>query len=141
MKKTTIYQNEINITDFKTGEVTSKIEVKRSKFKNEPSYVRLYTEGILMLTQITKNEMKTLCQILKYANYENFVELTTAKRKKIVKELNTTTSNFNKNLSCIAKSTLLIKVDTGEYMLNPLVFGRGEWANISKQREEMKLSS
>lgn len=140
MSKKLRFQDEMEITNQETGEVQNKVRNRTYVFKNEPNYIRLYTEGIMMIGQITKLENKMLCLILKYADYGNEISLTTERRKKIAKELGIKAGHFNKNLSNIVKSDLLIQRGIGEYMLNPFVFGKGKWDHISALRKEMKAS-
>lgn len=119
-----------------TGEIEEDESLKRIKVPIEPNYVRLYFNGLMMLTEITKNEMKTLCAILNCTNFQNTIELTATKRKNIINKLGTTEGNFNKNLSNLVKSQLIKRIGIGEYLLNPFVFGKGQWKDIRKLREE-----
>lgn len=135
MKKNQVYIDVKEKINHETGEVIQSETTKRIKVPGEPNYVRLYFEGLMMLTEVTRNEMKTLCAILECTNFQNTIELTATKRKNIVHELSTTEGNFNKNLSNLVKSGLLKRNGIGEYLLNPFVFGKGQWKDIHKLRE------
>jgi predicted transcriptional regulator of viral defense system len=55
-------------------------------------------------------------------------------KEQIGKKLSIGINMIDKSLSALCKSQLLKRVGTGTYQVNPHVFGKGEWRDISAIR-------
>jgi hypothetical protein len=86
------------------------------------------------LNDLPKTSSKLLNELLKYSNYENLILLPAGIKKEIAKKLDTTVATLDNALSKLTKKEVLKREGTGMYRLNPFLFGKGSWANVSEIR-------
>ena len=121
--------------DNDTGEVKSKKTVKTFKVESEPNYIRLYLTDISLLNKITKTENKVLLELIKITKYLNEIDITLTIKKRIAKNLDSTVGMVTKSLSLLNKAEIVIRVDSGCYLLNPFIFGKGDWGQLKVIRD------
>jgi hypothetical protein len=123
------------------GVVIQKDETKTTYHGKEPNYVKLYLDNILYLSDLPKGLNSVLFALLKKMNYDNELVLNAAIKRKIAKDINLSVSRVNNAITDFVKGQLLLRVDKGLYEVNPHLFGKGEWANISKIRLNVTFDS
>jgi len=101
---------------------------------SEPNYVKLYLDDILYLSDLPKGLNSILYALLKRMAYGNQLVLNAALKRQIAREVNLGTSSVNNAITKFVKGQLLKRIDTGIYLVNPQLFGKGEWKDISKIR-------
>ena len=136
MKKNLSSLEEQITIDKATGEITSKKTIKKFKVDTEPNYIRLYLSDISLLNKITKTENKVLLELIKITKYLNEIDITLTIKKRIAKNLNSTVGMVTKSLSLLNKAEIVIRVDSGCYLLNPFIFGKGDWGQLKIIRSD-----
>jgi hypothetical protein len=135
--KKTILREE-QVIDQETGEI---IYTKTNiQFDKEPDFVKLYLDCLGVFTNNTGlnnslNDM--LLAVLKhmtYASQEQIVILNNYIKDAICKETNKSMKRLNQAITIWVKEKVLIRVGRGVYKVNPYIFGRGDWRDISKLR-------
>lgn len=134
---------ETIIKDFENNEIKETITDKVIVWKSEPSYIKLYLQDILYLSDMPKGYEKILFELLKHTCYADEKEgmrinLSSGIKKQIAKKLDIkNVRSINNALSDLVKGKVLYRIDTGLYQLNPYLFGKGNWNDISKLRTEI----
>lgn len=125
------------------GEIVSKRANKTLSWGAEPSYIKLYLQDVLYLSDMPKHHEKILFELLKRACYAGEKEgmeicLNASLKKRIAKDLGIQNiRSINNALSDLVKGNILFRVDTGLYTLNPYLFGKGDWQDIARLRLEI----
>lgn len=107
---------------------------------DKPQYIKLYLQDILYLSNLPKNHEKILFELLKRTTYagEKYgmeVVLNASIKKRIAETLGIKNiRSINNALSDLVKGKILFRTDTGLYTLNPHLFGKRDWQDISKLR-------
>jgi len=135
MKKNLTSLEEHTTIDKATGEITTQKIIKKFKADTEPNYIRLYLSDISLLNKITKTENKVLLELIKITKYLNEIDITLTIKKRIAKNLNSTVGMVTKSLSLLNKAEIVIRVDSGCYLLNPFIFGKGDWGQLKIIRD------
>ncbi|WP_417216047.1 replication/maintenance protein RepL [Alcanivorax sp.] len=132
----TVYQEEKTTIDKNTGEVLSEEKSKVVRIPSEPSFIKLYVEDISKLYNLPRGTDKLLFELLKHMSYEGQICLNSGMKRIISEKLNIqNTRTIDNNLSRFVKSNILDRVETGVYIANPNLFGKGSWADIYKLRK------
>jgi hypothetical protein len=134
----------ITITD--DGEVKNynKQTVTSYKLAQEPPYVKMYVDTILYLKKLPKVYNPILFCILKrlpWANEDQRIPINAALKRDMAKTLKCSVSKINNALTELVKSNVLKREDIGYYSVNPNLFGRGEWKDISRLRLEVTFDN
>ena len=117
--------------DHETGEILN--EFKEHSFKTtEPSFIKMYLDDILSLTNINSTAKNVLFGLLKYMDYENRIDLASRQRKELAQILNTSIQTISNSLGVLIKKNILLKLDRGSYLMNPDYFAKGKWSDILK---------
>lgn len=123
--------------DDRTGEVKSMDTTYVSSPKREPSYIKLYIDGIAGLRDIPLYCWPVLlCMLEKvhYANSEQCFEFGAPMRNKVAGELHVKIGKVNHAISDLVKCGAILRSGRGLYQFNPTFFARGEWKDIQKLR-------
>ena len=134
-----IVYNEITTTrDGETGELVNDVQKKIVKVPRTPDFVMLFTKHVTFLEQLGKTDNSVLFVILShYVGQENLLFLSPQVRKKIASELSLDISSVNKAIKNLIKKEV-IGFDKDEFLrLNPHLFGKGNWEDIRKLRQEL----
>jgi len=116
------------------GQVRESETTKTINWGKEPNYVKVYLEDILYLSDLPKGYNSVLWAFIKRMGYGNQLVLNAALKRMIAEEVNLSVSSVNNALTKFVKGNLLSRIDTGIYLVNPQLFGKGEWKDISKIR-------
>ncbi|MDF2883419.1 MAG: hypothetical protein K0R54_3976 [Clostridiaceae bacterium] len=106
----------------------------------EPPYVKMYLDTILYLKDLPKGYNAILLSFLRRMNYANnpdgeqVIYVNGAMKKTIAKELKISLSRVNNALTDLVKGEAFYRIQTGEYRVNPNLFGRGDWQDIARLR-------
>lgn len=116
------------------GQVRETEKNQTINWGKEPNYVKLYLDDILYLSDLPKGYNSILYAFIKRMGYGNQLVLNAALKRMIAEEIGLSVSSINNALSKFVKGKLLKRIDTGIYLVNPQLFGKGEWKDISKIR-------
>ena len=122
------------------GIITHHEETKTINWGTEPNYIKVYLDTVLYLTDLPKGLNSILYAFLKRMSYGNQLIVNAALKRQIASELNLSISSINNALSKFVKGKILFRKDTGLYLVNPHLFGKGEWKDIAKIRLEVTFS-
>ena len=100
----------------------------------EPDYVKLYLESISKLNDLQGWTDPVLNELLKLMNYRNEIVLNSALKKRMAVELEISPRTIDNALSLLSKNGVILRKDTGLYLGNPHLFGKGEWRDIRELR-------
>lgn len=140
--KTTLITSTTTV-DYTTGEMLEKQEVTHIKKGTEPNYVKLYINTLLAFRDLPKTLNPVLTEFLSYMSYANtenkeggqLIFVNAYMKEEISKKLKGMKINtIDKALSNLVKTGLFKRVGTGTYQVNPYMFGKGEWKDISAIR-------
>ena len=134
------YSSTQTVTD-ETGKVIKKEEKVTKSWGTEPQYIKIYLEDILYLVDMPPHHSGILYELIKRASYADEgmeVVLSAGLKKKIAEVLGIKNiRSINNALSDLVKGQVLHKIGTGLYLLNPYLFGKGDWQDIAKLRLEV----
>jgi len=122
------------------GEMVSKRANTVMSWGDEPSYIKLYLQDIMYLSDMPKKYVAVTEALLKriaYAGDEDglCVSLLPRTKKAICDELGwKTVASLDNALQKLLAGKILYRVDRGMYRFNPYLFGKGDWQDISKLR-------
>lgn len=136
---------QIMTVDDQTGEVKNMETVYVSKVKSEPSYIKVYMDGIDGLYLVPHYSWRVLLWMLKRMPYAGngmqWVEFGAAVRRKAAAELDMSVGRINHAVIDLVTAGVLLRAEKGIYQINPVVFGRGEWKEIAKLRESARINA
>lgn len=138
----TTYVNDRYYIDYNSGEVIKEEHIQQVKKGVEPPFVKLYLEHIMAFSDIPKNTSPILLEILKRTTYADkkdpdggqIIYLNSALRDDISKIVKKSRSTIDHSIADFVKANFLKKIVEGKYQLNPHLFGKGEFKDISNIR-------
>lgn len=125
------------------GEMVSKKANKVLSWGAEPSYIKLYLQDILYLSDMPTKHSAILYELLKRSSYagdkDGMQVIVNASLKRRIKEMLgfKNMSSVNNAITDFVKGKILYRVDVGMYNFNPFLFGKGDWQDISRLRLEV----
>ena len=125
------------------GEMVSKKANKVLSWGAEPSYIKLYLQDILYLSDMPTKHSAILYELLKRSPYagdkDGMQVIVNASLKRRIKETLgfKNMSSVNNAITDFVKGKILYRVDVGMYNFNPFLFGKGDWQDISRLRLEV----
>lgn len=122
------------------GEIISSDTSRVINLPSEPPYVKMYIEDISRLFDVSQGPRAVLYQLVRKLDYDGFISLTPASRARIASSCGLGIGTFNNYLTQLCKAAILRNVGRGEYEMNPHLFAKGEWKDISKRRQAFQLS-
>jgi hypothetical protein len=130
------YTNTV-ITKNEKGEnvVESETTMTKRKVENEDAYIKLYLKDIGLLHGLANQHNQLLYEIFPYTAWNTHkVLMPIGLKRTIAEKLNTSVAVIDVYLSKLTKKGILIKEGGGVYLLNPQLFGKGDWKSIRELR-------
>lgn len=122
--------------DNTTGEVITSTVVKRFK-GDEPNYIKVYLEDISYLHGLPTATSDVLQELLKYVTYgTQEIILNAVAKKRIVEATGLAMQTLNNKLQELLKAGIIDRVAVGTFVLNPYLFGKGDWKTINELRNQ-----
>ena len=110
----------------------------------EPEYIKLYIQTIDTLN-LTSSMLNVLMALLRRAKPADDPEcgmcviLVSHYKRQICNEVGLPNiSSLDNILHKLTSTGLIIRIATGVYQINPFIFGKGDWKDISKLRGKIK---
>jgi hypothetical protein len=125
------------------GELVSKRTNKTLSWGAEPSFIKLYLQDVLYLSDMPATHSSVLHELLKRSSYagekEGMQVIVNASLKRRIQETLgfKNVSSINNAITDLVKGKLLYRVDVGMYNFNPYFFGKGDWQDIARLRLEI----
>ncbi|MDD5373292.1 MAG: replication/maintenance protein RepL [Sulfurimonas sp.] len=139
-KKNIIYEENCSFRDNITGEVTNTRNRVLRKVEKTPDFIMLFTEHVAFLENLNTGEKGVLAQILQnFVGIRNIVLLSSGTKQDMAKALGVGISSIQKATKSLLDKQILIKgiIKENQIYLNPHLFGKGNWENIHKLRQEV----
>lgn len=123
------------VIDYGTGEVKSSTTVKRVR-GDEPNYIKLYLGDIAYLHGLSVPTRDLLNELLKYVTYgTQEIMLNAIAKKRIVEATGMAMQTLNNKLQDLLRVGIIDRVAVGTFVLNPYLFGKGDWKTINELRD------
>jgi len=109
----------------------------------EPDYIKLYLDTILYLSDLPAWVNGTLLYFLKratYASSEQVVYMNSCLKNEMMASLQVSKSTIDKAITNLVKSNIIYRKGRGTYVINPNLFGKGEWKDIENIRLEVDFN-
>lgn len=115
-----------------------KSEEKTFRFRSEePNYIKIYLEDISYLYSVPKGSSDLIYELFNYTTYgTNEIIINSFVKQKISKKINTTIPTINNNLTKLVQKGILNRPGSGVFILNPYLFGKGDWKSVKNMRDE-----
>lgn len=127
-------------------EFISKRANKTLSWGDEPSYIKLYIQDIMYLSDMPKRYVAVTEALLKRVAYAGeadglCITLVPRTKKTICQELGwKTVATLDNALQKLMAGKILYRVDRCIYRFNPYLFGKGDWQDISRLRLEINYN-
>jgi hypothetical protein len=122
------------IVDYQTGEIISSVKTKIFSIDKEPEYIKLYIRDIGRLNSLAPGMDRVLYEVVRSMGYSNVVVAYKPIKKIMCANLDITMNYLNKCIDNFYKKGILIRIDRGVYVADPLLFGKGRWSDIKNLR-------
>lgn len=138
-----IQQENVKTVINKDGEILEQKSNKTFTWGSEPSYIKLYLQDILYLSDIPNRHSAILHELLKRSSYAGEkdgmqVIINSSLKRRIQNSLGfKNISSVHNAITELVKGKILYRADVGMYNFNPYLFGKGDWKNIEKLRTEI----
>lgn len=147
---TSLFEMEVDERDFVTGELKKSTKAKVVKKPKTPDFLMLFTAGAPLLKDacLTKSSELILSKILeKWVLRKNRVDLSKVLVAHLVTELGSSRSTIYTGLTLLKNKKILVQdkegitgdLIKGAWYLNPYIFGKGSWNDISKLRFDLSV--
>ena len=132
------FQETTQVVD-ENGMVKQKQQTNVVQFPNEPPFIKLYIEDLTAILKLPNGTKDLLYSLLMKMDYENIVTLTSRSKKEIASRVGIKIQTFDNYLRKLVDAEVFKRIGRGEYKVNPNLFAREDWGNISRQRDEWML--
>lgn len=142
-KTAKITRLEVNKTINSEGEILEETRAFDLNVGAEPDYIKIYLDNIMFLAELQGWISKVLYKLVKSVNYADkgqIVIVNAGYKRIIAEELGIKPQTVTNAINQLVKKGILIKKESGVFLLNPQYFGKGNWKDISKLRYEVELS-
>lgn len=132
-----IFSEEITTTtDHQTGEIISTSRSYATRVEQTPDFVMVFTNDIGFMSDISGGASKLLWGLLRFVDRNNEITLNKARKNEIADMVGIKSASIDALLTQLVKKNVLLKEAgrLGIFTLNPYIFGKGQWKNISKLR-------
>lgn len=141
-KDTITYVQTKQTINYSSGEVVVEENITNRKNSSEPPFVKLYLDCLLTYKDLSKSLNPILSEFLKYMSYANVADnqggqiiyLNAEMKRQIAKSTEKTVKRVEQALTDFVKSGVFRRIATSTYQVNPNLFGRGDWKDISNIR-------
>lgn len=136
MRNTRKVTKEISsvVVNNETGEILESKDYKERMVETEPEFIKIYLRDIERLANLPKGCSNVMYCLLRYMTYDNEVLLTAYAKHKIAETLNTSLQTLDVQIKNLVEQGILTRIARGSYLVNPNLFGRGQWKDIKNIR-------
>jgi hypothetical protein len=141
-KQRAIYNYTKETTDFTTGEIISRDELKISKEDKKENFIKVYIDNLyFMATNLNNSEKTVLFFIIANMNYKNVITISTELRKLIEIKAQISRTTIFTAITGLREKEVLLTPNSDEareensFVLNPNVIGKGSIKDLKKLRQ------
>ncbi len=132
--KKKVYVREVSQVETVHGEIVSSVRQQIGAFEKEPPYVKLYLEDIGRLNNLSGSEQKVLNELVLSMGYNNVVPSYKPVKEMIAAKIGMQYNTLDKAIKELNRKGILIRKARGLYIMDPNLFGRGQWKDVQKIR-------
>lgn len=142
-EKTVAQTKEINLVDEDGVVLQTRTEnIFKIYAASEPHYIKHYQQCFESINDLKNRTEEILNELLIYTEYnKNTIYLNQQIKVDICNQLGLAYPTMTNALTELKKSQILLYIDTGLYIVNPYYFGKGEWRELKKIRDKIKIST
>ena len=129
-----VFVRNVTQVETTTGEVISSTSQQVSLFEKEPPYVKVYLEDIGRLNNLNASEQRVVNELVFNMGFNNVVPSYKPVKELIAQKLGMQYNTLDKAIKELHKKGILIRKARGLYIMDPHIFGRGSWKDVSKIR-------
>ena len=144
----TIYKNEKDIINHKTGEVISQEQSRIVRERKKERFIKVFVDNLdYVIDNFSNMEKNVFLSLLKEMNYYNVIKLDSGLRKTLEISANISQGTVSKTINKLIEKNAIIKINetnkdefgivffTGkEYVVNPQLVGSGSFKELSRMR-------
>ncbi|MEW4154097.1 replication/maintenance protein RepL [Bacillus thuringiensis] len=126
------------------GEKLEETKTMTFNYGKEPDYIKVYLDNIMFIAEISGWVSKIMYELIKsvtYANKGQFIIVNAGYKRILAENLGIKPQSVTNAINDLVKKGILIRKESGVFLLNPQYFGKGEWKDIAKIRYEVELNS
>ena len=138
-RKKICYQETTTVTN-EDGTIKQHQQTNIIQFPKEPPFIKLYIEDLTAILKLPSGTKDLLYSLLMKMDYENMITLTSRSKKEIASRVGIKIQTFDNYLRKLVDAKIFKRIGRGEYQVNPTLFARGDWTDISRQRDEWMLT-
>ena len=123
------------------GNIKEQIEERifKAKKASEPAYVKTYLCDLDIIFALPKGVIRLLYRLFDNVQFnKNTIDLNAAIKRLIAKDLGIKFESIDNALVKLCKANILLRIDTGSYLLNPYYFAKGDWKNVVEMRKTVE---
>lgn len=122
--------------DHETGEVKESTTVKMQKGE-EPSYIKLYLQDISYLYGLPATAGDLMHELLQYVTYgTQQIMINSYAKEQICAITGIAKQTLSNRLQDLVNKGIIDRVARGVFVLNPYLFGKGDWNSIRELRNK-----
>ncbi len=128
----------------KEGELQHYDSCETHTLEQEPPYVKVYLKPIPYMQDLPQSYRTILSWMLKemkYAHDGQIITISAGTKRKMSKTLGVSLSRINHAITDFVKGKLIFREDMGVFQVNPQLFGKGDWKDISKLRHNIDFNA
>ncbi len=133
------YKEKKETIDYETGEIKEEVEYTTIKIPKEDNYIKLYIKYITYMHNLPKGLHPIIYELIKYVNYDNKIIINKDVKETIAKRLKIKENTIKQHIYNLSKENILIRVAQATYILNPYIFGKGNWKDIYELRKNLEI--
>ncbi len=123
MSKTVYTENTVNP---ETGELIARKWITKT-VQNKEHFVKLYLDDLIKLKRLSNADYRTLYGLAVYLEFNtNQFFLNKERRQELAEQAGLKFNTINQSLARLIKKNLVLKIASGLYQMNPLIFFNGE---------------
>ena len=120
--------------DHTSGEVLTETTIRRYR-GDEPAYIKLYLQDIAYLHGLPITASDILTELLRYVTYgTQEIILNAPIKRRIAEATGMAVKTVDNRLQELVKKGIIDRVGAGIFVLNPYLFGKGDWKTIMELR-------
>lgn len=135
------YTEHQKIINYDTGETIEEMTSQATVKEQEPPYIKLYLEHVVMIYKLPKASSDLLLALAQRVTYDNVIQINKWLKIRIAEELGIKEQSISNALTKFIKKGVIRRVGGGTYQLNPNIFAKGAWKDIKAMRSSwLKLT-
>jgi predicted transcriptional regulator len=125
-------------TNPQTGEIVETLNEETVRAGKQPAFIMVFLKDLGKMENLTRAENTVLWRLFQIIDNQNIISITRGIKDTIADEENLKRGSMNTFIANLKKKKMLVEESKGRYHLNPYLFGRGKWDDISKLRQTVE---